>query len=75
MAYEAISKGGSMPTVYNAANEKAVALFLDGKIGFLTIYDIIKEEMNVHRVIDSPSVEDILETERLVYEHIGKGNY
>ncbi len=75
LAYEAIRKGGSMPTVYNAANEKAVALFLKGKIGFLTIYDIIREAMNAHRVIDKPSVEEILETERLVYEHIEKGNY
>lgn len=60
MAYEAIKKGGSMPTVYNAANEAAVALFLDKKIRFLQIYEMISGAMDHHKVIDHPSVEEIL---------------
>ncbi len=70
MAYEAAGKGGSMPTVYNAANEKAVALFLDRKIRFLEIYDLIQGAMEQHKVIQNPSVEEILETEAAVYEYI-----
>ena len=49
MAYDAIREGGSMPTVYNAANEKAVSLFLDRKIKFLEIYDLIQGAMEHHR--------------------------
>ena len=70
MAYEAVGKGGSMPTVYNAANEKAVALFLERKIRFLEIYDLIQGAMEQHKVIQNPSVEEILETEASVYEYI-----
>lgn len=70
MAYDAIAAGGSMPTVYNAANEKAVALFLDRKIKFLTIYDIIQGAMENHRVIANPSVEEILQAEAATYEYI-----
>lgn len=70
MAYEAIDMGGSMPTVFNAANEKAVALFLDRKIRFLEIYDIIQGAMEAHKVIQKPSVEEILQTEAETYEYI-----
>lgn len=70
MAYDAFEKGGSMPTVYNAANEKAVSLFLQKKISFLTIYDIIAQSMEAHKVIDAPDVEQILETEAWCYEFI-----
>ena len=59
-----------MPTVFNAANEKAVALFLDRKIKFLQIYEIISECMGNHKVIDNPSLEQILETESRVYDYI-----
>ena len=52
-----------MPTVFNAANEKAVALFLDKKIRFLTIYDLIQGAMENHKVVENPSVEQILEAE------------
>lgn len=69
-AYEAGRIGGSMPTVLNAANEKAVALFLDRKIRFLDIYDIIEDTMNAHTVVSNPSLEEVLETEQWVYEHI-----
>ena len=67
-AYDAIKVGGSMPTVFNAANECAVAKFLDGKIRFLDIYSIIEECMSLHNAIDDPDVSQILDTERWVYD-------
>lgn len=70
LAYAAAEAGGSLPTVYNAANEKAVELFLNKKITYLQITDIIEEAMARHMVIESPSVEQILEAERLAYEYI-----
>ncbi len=70
LAYEAGAAGGSMPTVYNAANELAVKKFLERAIGYLTITDIIGEAMRRHKVQKSPSVEDILAIERETYEFI-----
>lgn len=70
MAYEALKAGGSMPTVFNAANERAVALFLDRKIRFLEIYDLIQGAMENHKVIKNPSVDEILEAEMESYEYI-----
>lgn len=70
MAYEAIAVGGSMPTVFNAANEKAVALFLEKKIRFLEIYDLIQGAMENHKAIQNPTVEEILEAEAEAYEYI-----
>ena len=70
LAYEAFKAGGSMPTVFNAANEKAVSLFLNEKIRFLDIADMIGEAMSAHRVIAEPSLEQILETEAWCYELI-----
>ena len=58
-AKEAAKTGGSMPTVFNAANERAVALFLARKITFLQIYDIIAENMARHKVIEAPTVDEI----------------
>ncbi len=69
-AYKAIECGGSMPTVLNAANEYAVAKFLDKKIRFLEIYEMIDYCMSCHKNIDSPSVSQILETEQWVYDTI-----
>ena len=69
-AYDAIRTGGSMPTVMNAANEKAVDLFLHEKIGFWEIYDIIGECMARHKLIAHPQLEDILETEKETYRYI-----
>lgn len=69
-AYNAIKAGGSMPTVFNAANEKAVALFLDKKIKFLQIYEIIDACMKAHTIIDNPKLEEILSTEQWVYNFI-----
>lgn len=70
LAIEAAKRGGSMPTVFNAANEKAVALFLQRKIQFLDIYTIIEEAMENHQVISNPAVEDILKIEQDVYDRI-----
>lgn len=70
MAMEAANVGGSMPTVFNAANEKAVALFLKKEIAFLDIYRIIRDAMDAHTVIKNPSLEEILETEQKTYERI-----
>lgn len=69
-AYEAIKTGGSMPTVLNAANELAVAKFLNKTVRFLEIYDMIRFCMDQHKVIENPGVEEILETEQWVYETI-----
>ncbi len=70
MAYDAIAVGGSMPTVFNAANEKAVSLFLNNKIRFLEIYDFIQGAMENHKVIANPSVDQILGAEAAAYEFI-----
>lgn len=70
MAYEALEIGGSMPTVYNAANEKAVALFLDRKISYLQIPEMIEKSMKNHTLIQNPDVDQILQTEKAVYEYI-----
>lgn len=70
LAYEAAGKGGNIPTAFNAANEKAVALFLDKKIRFLEIPEIIEYAMNEADYYENPSVEEILATERAVYELI-----
>ncbi len=72
-AYEAIAKGGSMPTVFNAANEYAVKQFLDGKIDFLDIYEIIRASMEHHKLIENPDIDEILETEQAVYAFIESG--
>ncbi len=70
LAYEAAAAGGSMPTVYNAANEKAVALFLDRKIGYLQIPELIGEAMEQHRLIPDPNVDEILSAEAEAYAFI-----
>lgn len=60
MAYDAIRIGGSMPTVYNAVNELAVAKFLNKEIAYLDIVRMIHKEMEAHQVISDPSLEDVL---------------
>ncbi len=70
LAYEASSIGGSMPTVFNAANEKAVALFLDKKISFLQIPELIERSMETHTVVQNPTVDEILEAEQETYTYI-----
>ena len=68
LAYEAGRRGGSLPTVFNAANEYAVAKFLNREISYLEITDMIQKAMEHHKVIDDPTMEQILETEREVDE-------
>lgn len=70
LAFDAAAAGGSLPTVYNAANERAVALFLDRKIGFSEIPELIGRCMEEHKVLEAPSVEEILQTEAEVYRQI-----
>ena len=70
LAFQAARRGGSLPTVFNAANEKAVALFLQKKISFLQIPELIEASMEHHRTIDAPTVEQILEAEAETYEYI-----
>ena len=70
LAYQAARRGGTLPTVFNAANEMAVALFLQRKITFLQIPELIECSMENHQVTDAPSVEKILETETETYDYI-----
>ena len=70
LAYRAARMGGSMPTVYNAANERAVQLFLDHRISYPGITRLIEAAMEGHELIADPTVEEILETEQRTYESI-----
>lgn len=70
LAYEAMSRGGNIPVAYNAANEKAVSLFLDRQIRYLEITEIIEETMKQTGFIANPTLEQILETEQEAYEFI-----
>lgn len=70
LAYQAIKKGGNLPTVLNAANERAVDKFLNREIGYLEITEMIARCMDEMKYIKDPSVEQILETETAVYEFI-----
>lgn len=70
LAVEASKAGGSMPAVFNAANERAVSLFLDRKIKFLQIPELIRESMGHHKVIQNPDVDQILAAEAETYDYI-----
>lgn len=70
LAMRAAKEGGSTPTVFNAANEKAVSLFLDKKISFLQIPEIIEMCMDAHKWLEAPNVEEILASEQETYELI-----
>ena len=70
MAMDAARAGGSMPTVFNAANELAVKKFLQEKIGFLDIYEIIGQSMDRHQVIANPDLDEILAVEAETYKWI-----
>ena len=72
LAYLAMEKGGNIPTVYNAANEKAVSLFLDRKISYQEITELIEACMEDAEFIDHPDVDEILGTEAATYEFIEK---
>lgn len=70
LAYQAMERGGNIPTAFNAANEKAVSLFLERKIGYLEITDIIEACMEQASYITDPNIDEILETEQAAYEYI-----
>lgn len=72
LAYRAAKCGGSMPTVFNAANEMAVKLLLQKKIRFVQIPEIIEAAMNNHHAVENPKVEEILQAEAETYEFIGQ---
>jgi len=70
LAYQAGRGGGTLPTVFNAANERAVEKFLNREISYLSITDMIEGAMNGHTVKENPTVEEILEAENAAYEYI-----
>ncbi len=70
LAYEAGREGGTLPTVFNAANELAVSMFLDRQIKYLEIIEIIEDCMRAHKKIGAPSLEQILATEQETYDRI-----
>ncbi len=75
LALEAGKTGGSMPTVFNAANERAVAMLLRKEIEYMDIERIIEFCMRAHTVIENPQLDDILATEQWVYELIAENNW
>lgn len=72
LAFDAARIGGSMPTVFNAANEMAVKSFIKGDIRYLQIYDMIEGAMEHHKVIANPTVEEILAAEAQTYEYLDR---
>jgi 1-deoxy-D-xylulose-5-phosphate reductoisomerase len=74
LAFDAMDKGGNIPTVFNAANEEAVNLLLKEEISFVTIPRLIEAAMNTVKFIENPSLEDILETEKLAKDFV-RNNY
>ena len=74
LAYKAMEQGGNIPTVLNAANEKAVAKFLNNEIRYVQIPEIIADCMENISYINNPNLDEILETEKLTYEYI-EGRY
>ena len=74
LAYEAARAGGSWPSVLNAANEVAVQWFLDRRIGFDEIPEIIRKALDAHPRREASSVEDVLEVDRQVREKLERGS-
>lgn len=72
LAYDAGKEGGTMPAVLNAANEAAVGLYLNGRVKFLDIPDIVEREMNNQNIVYNPGIEDILEADRITRESVYK---
>lgn len=70
LAFDAIKIGGTMPAVLNAANEAAVALFLNGKIGFTDIPELIEKAMGAYTVKYDYSLEDVLEADGFAREYV-----
>lgn len=74
LAYKAGRIGGTMPTIYNAANEYAVAKFLNREIKYLEIAELIEKAMEGHKVTENPSLEQILEAEKEAHESVRSNN-
>ncbi len=72
LALRACREGGSVPTVFNAANELAVHLFLKGEISYLAITDLIEKAMDHHQRMAEPKLDDILNTEQETYDYINR---
>ena len=72
LAYRAAETGGSMPTVFNAANEKAVQLFLEGKIGFYDIFYLTERAVEALPVVKKPTLEEILAADQAAREIVSK---
>lgn len=72
LAYRAMDCGGNIPTVFNAANEKAVSLLLEGKIRFVEIPDLIERAMDEIAFISNPSLDQILDTEKAARESVNR---
>lgn len=72
LAYRALKQGGNMPTVYNAANEYAVAKFLDHRISYLDITQLIEAAMMQVAMISDPTLEEILSTEQDTYCYLSE---
>ena len=70
LAYSALHTGGTMPAAMNAANEAAVDAFLRGRLSFLEIAELVEEAMNAHRPVESPTLDDIFETDRWAREFL-----
>jgi 1-deoxy-D-xylulose-5-phosphate reductoisomerase len=70
LAYEALRRGGSAPTVLNAANEVAVSLFLEGRIQFGAIPDIIQDALSAHRSTSAPTLDDLIRIDRDTRESV-----
>ncbi len=70
LAYRAAHDGGSMPTVFNAANEEAVRFFMEDRIEFLDIYDLIAGAMDRHTTVFSPSLDEILCAEKEARDYV-----
>lgn len=72
LAYEAGNIGGTMPAVLNGANEQAVALFLEQKIAFLEIASVIEKVMDQHKVVQKPTLEDILRADKWARKQVDR---
>lgn len=72
LAYKAIEKGGTLPAVYNGANEEAVSAFLNGKCSFLGIADLVESVMDKHKVVINPDLESIIDSDKWAREEVKK---
>ena len=70
LAYQALKQGGNMPTIFNAANENAVPLFMKGKIAYLDIPALVQDCMEKIAFRENPSLDDVLETEAEVNDYV-----